>query len=240
MRPVACVAAALLIVLPFAPRACAQTSSLGKRAARAESTPGETHAASSREANTHRGNPIMERHSLIAVEVKPPKEFKVHDLITIIVREQKKFEADSDLESKRRFDIKSELEAFFKPIDGGLGATTFYRGKPTVDYKFDTRVKNEGDSKREDSFVTRITARIVDVKPNGNLVVEADRTVAHDEEVAQVTLTGQCRSSDVTPDNTILSTQLADLRINVENKGAVKDAATRGWVTKLLDYVKPI
>ena len=230
----------LLIVVPFAPQAVAQTSSLGKRAAKAEPAPAGPHAASTRETDQCKGNPVLEERSLIAVKVQPPKQLKVHDLITIIVRQQKKFEADSELETKKDFDIKSELEAFFKPIDGGLGATTFYRGHPNVDYKFGTRLKSEGDATREDTFVTRVTGEIVDIKPNGNLVIEAVSRIQHDEEIAHVTLTGQCRSVDVTPDNTILSTQLADLRINVQNAGAVKDAATRGWIPKLLDSLKPI
>ena len=240
MRRLLLAALMLLIMLPFAPQAMAQTSSLNQRATKAEPLPAGPPAVSHSRTAEDKGNPVLEQHSLIAVEVKPPKQLKVHDLITIIVRQQKKFEADSELETKKDFDIKSELEAFFKPIDGGLGATTFYRGKPNVDYKFGTRLKSEGDSTREDTFVTRITGEIIDIKPNGNLVIEAVSRIQHDEEIAKVTVTGHCRSVDVTPDNTILSTQLADLRIDVQNEGAVKDAATRGWIPKLLYFLKPI
>jgi len=120
-----------------------------------------------------------------------------------------------------------------------LGATTFYRGKPNVDYKFGTRLKSEGDNNREDTFITRISGKIIDVKPNGNLVLEATSQIDHEQESATVTLTGECRSVDVTPDNTVLSTQIAELRIEVENTGAVRDATTRGWVIRLLDWLKP-
>ncbi|HUU84330.1 MAG TPA: flagellar basal body L-ring protein FlgH [Phycisphaerae bacterium] len=240
MRSLRSAVLVLLIMLPFAPQAMAQTSSLSKRVAGAEPASAGPQAPSAREASEPLGNPLLERHSLIAVKVKPPKKFKVHDIVTIIVRQQKKFEADSELETKKDFDIKSELEAFFKPIDGGLGATTFYRGKPNVDYKFGLGLKTEGDNTREDLFVTRISGTIVDIKPNGNLVIEAVSRVQHDEEIARVTLTGQCRSTDLTPDNTVLSTQLAGLRIDVQNEGAIKDAATRGWIPQLLDFLKPI
>ena len=229
----------LLLAVPFVPAVQAQTSSLGKRLAPAEEGPPVSHIAPTTQEPEYKGNPVLERNSLIAIKVKPPKEFKVNDIITIIVRQQKKFEAEGELETKKDFDIKSELEAFFKPFDGGLGATTFYRGKPNVDYKFGTRLKSEGDNNREDTFITRISGKIIDVKPNGNLVLEATSQIDHEQESATVTLTGECRSVDVTPDNTVLSTQIAELRIEVENTGAVRDATTRGWVIRLLDWLKP-
>jgi len=227
----------MTLLLPAA--AQAQTSSLGKRAARHEPLPPDPNVGVGNELMERRGNPLLEESSLIAIKVRPPKEFQVNDIITIIVRQQKRFEAEAELDTKKKFDIQSELEAFFKLIDGGLGATTFYRGKPNVDYKFGARLKSEGDNSREDTFVTRISGTIVDVKPNGNLVVEASSKIVHEQESAMVTLTGECRSSDVTPDNTILSTQLARLNIKVDNQGAVRDATTRGWILRLLDLVKP-
>jgi flagellar L-ring protein precursor FlgH len=54
-----------------------------------------------------------------------------------------------------------------------------------------------------------------------------------------MTLTGTCRSEDITPDNTVLSTQIAELEIKVTNSGAVRDGSRRGWITRLLDIVRP-
>ncbi|MCP4247624.1 MAG: flagellar basal body L-ring protein FlgH [bacterium] len=231
-----------LLAVGVAPAAWAQTASLGMRAEQKQNQvqkADDLTAGPAGRAAEYRGNDVVEQNSLIAIKIKPPKEYRVHDLVSIIIRKQKKFEAESELESKKDFDIKSELEAFFKPIDGGLGSTTFYRGKPNVDYKFGTRLKSEGENTREDSFVTRVTAEIIDVKPNGNLVLQARDRFQHEQEVSVVTLTGTCRSTDVTPDNTILSTQIASLDIRVDNRGAVRDAATRGWIPKLLDFAKP-
>ncbi len=228
-----------IAVLP-AGRAGAQASSISKRAAVSSDAALPPGGRPGAQPGAYAGNPFLEAHSLLAVPVQPPKVFKKHDLITIIVRQQKKFEADGELESKKKFEIQSTLDAFFKFVDDGIGASSFRRGKPNVDYEFESRLKNEGDTKREDTFVTRVTGHIVDVKPNGNLVIEAKSRVEHDQEVAVVTVTGVVRSTDVTPDNTVLSTQIADLDIHVENAGAVKDAATRGWITRLLDFLKPV
>jgi len=91
---------------------CAQTSSLAVRKRQAEI--GKVSAILPREATRMERNAVYDRHSWVTVKPAPPKTFQVGDLLTIVVRETRKFEADADLETKKEFDIKSELEAFFK------------------------------------------------------------------------------------------------------------------------------
>lgn len=230
--------AALVLIVSVSRPASAQSSSLGARQRIADA--GKVEEKPTREAPSRPRNLVYERYGWTTMTPAPPKAFRPGDLVTIIIREQRKWKADSDLKTKRKFDIKSELDAFFKPIDGGLGSSKFTRGKPNVDYTFDQKFKSEGDSSREDKLTTRLTARILDVKPNGLIVLEGRARIVHDEESSQITLTGTCRKEDITPDNTVLSTQIADKQVVVSNSGALKSAATRGWITKLLDVLKPI
>ncbi len=225
------------VLLVSAASSFAQQSSLSarKREADAVSPPDEK----GRIAVEDSGNEVAERYSWIAIKPKDPPTYKVHDLITIIVREQRTFEADSELKRKKDYDVKSELDAMFKLTDGGLGAKTFQRGKPTVDYKFETETRSRADSNREDRLVTRITGEIIDIKPNGVMVLEASARVVHDDEVSIVTLTGKVRKEDVTLDNTVLSTQLADKDITIQNEGELRDAIRRGWIPRLIDFLRP-
>jgi len=218
--------------------ASAQVASLGARN-RAAAAPGEGEPAADQTLHPQT-NPVYSLHSWISVTAPGPRLFKVNGLLTVIVRQQRSFEIEADLKTQKKWDIKSELEAFFKPVEGGLGAATFHRGKPNVDYTFDNKLNSKGDTSREDRLTTRITCRIIDVKPNGLLVVEGRGRIKHDDEVSSITLTGTCRKEDVTADNTLLSTQIADLDINIANEGALKAAATRGWIPKLIDWLKPI
>lgn len=226
---------ALVVTMAWASLSSAQTTSLRKRHATTQPADART-----RESTKVEGNKTIEGNSLIAVPVLPPKGFQVHDLVTIIVRHQQSFESDADLESKKKYEIQSELDAFLKFTEGGWGATSFRRGKPNVDYKFDSKVTNEAGTSRDDRLTTRITAEIIDVKPNGTIVLQARNEVKFEEETSVMTLTGICRKEDVTPDNSVLSTQLADLRIDVQNTGAVRDGSRRGWLTTLLDILRPV
>lgn len=217
--------------------AVAQTSSLGaKKREEIASRPPEYRP---RESTLLRTNVVYERHSLISVSPPPPKTYKVHDLVTVIVRQSLKWEAQSDLKTERNWDLKSQLEAFPKLTQGGVGSSIFRRGKPNVDFKYQNEVDNKGDASREDRLTTRLTAEIIDVKPNGTLVLEGRGTIKHDEETSEITITGTCRKEDVTADNTVLSTQLAELSVAVANQGALKDTATRGLIPRLLDWLKP-
>jgi flagellar L-ring protein precursor FlgH len=181
---------------------------------------------------------VIEGSSLYAIPVQIPRKYKVEDLITIIVRQQKKYEADAEWEAKKNWKTSAKLSDWFRFYDDcrHLGQDKLTNGQPGFKFDFNNNYKTEGESDREDRFITRLTARIIDVKPNGNLVLEAILEEQHDDEVSSLTVTGMCRGTDVTPDNTVLSTQIAELRIVEKNHGAVRDATKRGWVPRILTF----
>jgi flagellar L-ring protein precursor FlgH len=228
-----------LLMAMCAPATWAQSSSLGKRAEARIRAESEADADRAAVAQTPRTHPAVERRSLIAVEPRPPKTYAIGDHVTVIVREQLTFEADQDSESKNNYEVSSEIAAFAKPIDGGLGATTFSRGKPNIDYKFEQERRNEADVASKNRLVTRLTAEIIDVKPNGNLVIAGRAEIRHGEEVSLIHLTGTCSKKKLSLDDSVLSTDIADKQIRVENRGSVHDGAKRGWLSKIMDTVKP-
>lgn len=178
--------------------------------------------------------------SLIAVEPPEPKRIGVHDLVTIIVREDKTSITDAKSQSDKDWKITSGLDKWFRlNLHDHLVAQTF-PDSPGVEFDFKSAYGGKGKIDRKDSFTMRITAAVIDVKPNGNLVIEARKKIKIDEEEQVITLTGVCRSEDVTAQNTVLSTQLADLELRAEHDGAARDAERRGWIKRLVDALRPI
>jgi flagellar L-ring protein precursor FlgH len=102
---------------------------------------------------------------------------------------------------------------------------------------FNKGFKGEGEYKRTDEFTARLSAEVIEILPNGNLVVESRTEIKNDDEVSTVTATGICRPEDISPVNTILSTQLHDLRIEKVNTGPLKDANSKGIFTEILDFL---
>ncbi len=181
----------------------------------------------------------MEKYSLFAVRTKPPNQFRVHDLITVIVREQKRYEGDSLLRNKKEFKLETKLSEFFRMLNGHLAAASFTDGQPNMNFEFDSETKGRGDTEREDKLTFRLTVEVIDIKPNGLLVLGGKQYIIVDEEVQDVNFTGTCRSRDVTADNTILSTQVFDQVINVQHRGALRDASKRGWLVRLFEQFNP-
>jgi flagellar L-ring protein precursor FlgH len=185
------------------------------------------------------GQAKLSQVSFFAVPEKEPKTLKKHDLLTIIVREE------SQMDSKATTDLTKDVEfkaAVNQMIKLKLASASIYglatpAATPAVDFTSDRTFKGDGEVKRDDSLTARITAEILDVKPNGTLVVQARKRIKHDEEDQQFILTGTCRAEDVNADNTLLSTQIYDLELQKNTKGSVRSATERGRIPKLLDFI---
>lgn len=187
-----------------------------------------------------KANATLLRVSPFAIEVPDPDKVRVHDLVTIIVRESKTAVTDSTMKSKKDWTLESELSKWIRYSDkAGIVPARFPQGNPAVAFDWKNDYSGDGKYDRRDELTTRITARVIDVKPNGNLVLEATKQITIDDEGYTITLTGECRSKDVSPDNTILSTQIAGPQINVQHTGAVRDATRRGWLMRGLDWLRP-
>lgn len=179
--------------------------------------------------------------SFIAVPVPEPKVIRKHDLVTVIVREQSEATSEGNTDTKREAAIDAAITDFVKlklsnfEIEGGaIGPIP-----PRIAANINREFKGEGTVDRSDSFITRITAEVLDVKPNGTLVLQARKRIKTDEEEQSFILTGVCRAEDITADNSILSTQLFDLEVMKDTKGTVRNATRKGWGGKLLDAIIP-
>lgn len=185
-------------------------------------------------------NSVLMSHSLIAVPPAEPAKIGVDDQITVIIREDKTATSNQKLDAEKDWNLDSELEKWFRLDPSHNLIAQNFADKPGAKFKFKNDYSGKASADRKDSLVTRIQAKVIDVKPNGVLVVEARKEVVIDEEGYIIKLIGECRSQDVTPTNTVLSTQLAGAKIDVQHSGALRDATKRGWLTKILDFVKPL
>lgn len=178
--------------------------------------------------------------SLFAVPEPQPKTMKKHDLVTIIVREESAFTSQGTTDLKRNADLDAKLDQFiaFKLSQLELhGITPGGTVAPEIKAEMNRDFKGDATVDRTDSLTARITAEIVDVKPNGTLVLQASKKIKTDDEEQQFILTGICRVDDVSADNSILSTQLFNLELTKTHKGAVRDTTNRGILQRLLDQV---
>ena len=82
-----------------------------------------------------------------------------------------------------------------------------------------------------------VSARIEDILPNGNLIITAHKNFRVNDEENEMVLTGVVRQNDVTADNIVNSSRIADMRIDVMGTGPVSARATAGIMTRIFNFL---
>jgi flagellar L-ring protein precursor FlgH len=106
-----------------------------------------------------------------------------------------------------------------------------------VSAKTSTTFKGGGTTNRAGDVTAVITARVAEVLPNGDLVVEGVREIEINGDRQIVILTGVARVADIAPGNVVLSTALGQLQIRYFGRGLIKDSLSPGWLIRVLNKV---
>lgn len=177
--------------------------------------------------------------SLYFVEPPKPRTIEVHDKITIIISETSKQTSNQILDTRKNATLSAALKRFPDLAKFLEGELTSGESNPVAEAAaaVNNRYKSDGKYERSDRFSDKITATVIDVKPNGVVVLEARRLIQKDKEIQNLVLSGECRREDVSDANTVLSSQLADLALVVKNEGQIKDNATKGILTRVFEAV---
>jgi flagellar L-ring protein precursor FlgH len=158
----------------------------------------------------------------------------VGDILTILVAE------DSKVDNKAKRDLQKET-ARSSEFNGRLNIEDMIPSMPgfTMDASSANELKSKADYKDERSFVDRVTVVVVDILPNGNLVVigTRDRNIAGD--VQKIEVTGIVRPSDISFDNTVKSAQVANFQIVTKNGGVAAPYTRTGWLGRAFDILWP-
>ncbi|MEW6732492.1 MAG: flagellar basal body L-ring protein FlgH [Acidobacteriota bacterium] len=101
--------------------------------------------------------------------------------------------------------------------------------------KFD----GKGSTERKSTLRARIAARVVEVLPNGDLRIEAQKRLKINKEDERLTLTGIVRPRDIAVDSAVPSTAVADLRVQLNGKGVASAHSAPGWLTRILGKIAP-
>lgn len=135
------------------------------------------------------------------------KAMRVGDVITVVILESAKAQ---DISSSKR-DKNLELDV------SASGALDFI---PKLGGKGNSKYKRSGATSKTGSIQAKVSCCVLKVMPNGNLLVEGEKRVKIDNEEQVIYVSGIARPDDITPENVILSTYLADSKI--EYRGEVK------------------
>lgn len=184
----------------------------------------------------------LRRLSMFAVTPPEPRTFQKHDLVQIIVRETSRAESKHELDTDKKYNLDGSIDSFPSLQLSDILQLQLRASDPEnfpidVGVDFEKKFEGEGDYKREDDLTARLTAEVLEIQPNGNLVLEARTHIRNDKETMTIKVTGICRSDDVSPANTILSNQIHDLSVEKVHEGELKNANEKGIIAQVLDAI---
>jgi flagellar L-ring protein precursor FlgH len=174
------------------------------------------------------------------IPLPPPKEVRINDIITIRVDMAVRMTSEAEWQRRKNAKFDALLNDWIKLV--GLRAV-----KPAPQSDGDQRIqgnlniqdRSQGELETSESLKFEIAATVASVLPNGNVVLEAHRTVRNNHDYWLHSLSGVCRREDIGPGNIVLSKDLANLQIEKREMGQVRDSYKRGWLTRLWDEFAP-
>ena len=162
----------------------------------------------------------------------------VGDILTILVQENNSASKDNSTSTSKKTGIDSSISSF---LFGAAQDKFLTKGGqyPALKVNGNSSFDGGGKISNSETITARISVRVVDVLPNGNLVIEGSRQTSFSGESQDAILRGVVRSDDVQSNNTVLSYNIADATIRYVSKGSLSDAQGKGWFHKAWDKVSP-
>lgn len=171
---------------------------------------------------------------------------RVGDIVLVNIVETSKAntkaETTSDKTSSINLGVTSMLgknDSRLWPVGPSLGYKIHPGSAAQVEASSTNKFSGTGETKRENNVTATLAARVVGVLPGGLMQIEGAREVKVNNENQVLVVRGLIRAKDVQPDNSILSSSIADAHIEYYGQGVLGDKQKPGWLTRLLDNVWP-
>ncbi len=158
------------------------------------------------------------------------RNYQPGDIITIVISEQStaqsKATTKTEKESKTEVTATNRIPIFKKIVN-----------KITGDQDIKNEFDGEGTTTRSGNLEGTITATVLEILPNGNLLIEGSRSINVNKETQIMRVRGTARPKDISANNSIDSKLLADAQIKFDGKGSVSRANRQGLMTRLFDSI---
>lgn len=183
---------------------------------------------------------LWRKNSFFSSIYHDPKARGINDIVIIKISENSTASNSAELSTSRKTSASMGIDSF-------LGLEKDYAGTITPSFdpssmfggKTNNSHQGSGSSSRETTLSTYISARVTDLMPNGNMIIEAKKEVMVNKEKQVVVLRGIIRPRDIAYNNIIESNKIADMQVMFSGKGPVSEQTRRGWLSWILNLIWP-
>lgn len=164
---------------------------------------------------------------------------RVGDLITVNISEQTRTELQADTSTSRDSAVAGSIGSFFGLVNSITAANPNLGGQIGLEVSGSANYAGDGKTSREGLLTGQLTCRVMQVQPNGNLVIWGSKEIEVNRETQFLVMTGMVRPRDIQADNTVLSHLVAEARIVFDGEGVVGDKQGPGLGHRVMDHVWP-
>ena len=161
------------------------------------------------------------------------------DLVTIVITEQSLGQQLANTEVKAKSEYLAAIENFF----GLEKQTQNWTNQPDLTSLIQAQTRNdfrgEGRTLRQAQLNARVSAVVAEVLPSGLLRIEGEKIIAVNNEEQVLVISGLVRQRDISSNNEVNASQIAQVRIDYYGKGTVGEAQYGGWLSRLLRILWP-
>jgi len=186
------------------------------------------------------GSLVLQDTSWIYEPPQSSRVYRLNDIVTIRVDEMSRLTAEGNSESRRNTLYDAVLRDWIR-LDGldTIKPAPQSNGDPRVQGTSNQLYRSDASLESRKSMTFNIAARVVDMRPNGDLVLEARKSIVFNDNVWETSLSGICRPTDIAADNIVLSRDLLDLQIQSQERGRLYDNYKRGWLMRWIETLNP-
>lgn len=167
------------------------------------------------------------------------KAHYVNDIVTIVVDESSSGQNQASTNTSKDTKTNAGISALLGLDTSIIQANPNMGASISIGGTSNNSLKGTGDTSRGGKLSARVAARVVRVLDNGLLLIEGRRQLTLNEEDQYIVLTGVIRTEDITADNLVLSSSIADARIVYTGNGVIHDKQRPGWLTRVADWGWP-
>lgn len=167
------------------------------------------------------------------------KARRLGDIVTIVITENATASKQATTATGRSSEISAGIPNMLGMEGSSIITKNFSDLSNLINASASSNFDGSGSTTRKESLSATITAKVVDVLPNGNLKIEGRRNVKVNNEDQIVTVKGTIRQRDVTAENTINSIYVADAQITYSGEGIISDRQKPGWLMNVIDKLWP-
>jgi len=186
----------------------------------------------------HEGSLWQERGSFSHLYMDH-KAICIGDIVTINVVEVSSATRKATTKTSRKSSIKAGLDKFFNLEKKYPSTHPFLNPFSGVEGGMENDFDGSGTTTRSGNLSAIISARVVVVLSNGNLIIEGKREIIVNNEEQYMILRGVIRPEDISFNNVVLSTQIADAQIAYSGKGMISKKQKPGWLVHVFDRAWP-